>query len=293
MDEAATPADDVTGVQQLTSAESHPSPKTTQRLVSRTRWIKFINTLVFLALTCVVLLAANTEDSTGYHLTAYMLALVYGISVVYFSLILFGSRRLHYLYVKRRSIAGLAWFVCPSGTVEEHTRTIKSVSALTATFGSNAHGLFSRMSYASVGAVLTAIIVSFKDPALSLRMDATDQAASLLMLCGMLGNVLYGTWELEGPNNVLSTTMHYACAPLIFCVQTLAYCIQQRWNAHSTLMFCVGMLLDAVYVVILYRLPETSDDASKVHRISLICICTEFAALIVPCFAVVAFVYNL
>merc|ERR1712154_743697 len=145
-------------------------------------------------------------------------------------------------YVKRRSIHGFASFVCPSGTVEEHTRTIKSVSALTATFGSNAHGLFSRMSYASVGAVLTAIIVSFKDPALSL--DATDQIASLLMLFGQFGNVLYGTWELEGPNNILSTTMHYACAPLIFCVQTLAYCIQQRWNNHSIFMFCIGMLLD-------------------------------------------------
>eukprot|EP00488_Nonionellina_sp_1-RS-2012_P003697 TRINITY_DN7986_c0_g1_i1.p1 TRINITY_DN7986_c0_g1~~TRINITY_DN7986_c0_g1_i1.p1 ORF type:complete len:109 (-),score=12.74 TRINITY_DN7986_c0_g1_i1:51-377(-) len=92
---------------------------------------------------------------------------------------------------------------------------------------------------------------------------------------------------------ILATTMHYSCAPLIFVLQTLAYCIQQQWSTFSMVLLCIGIVLDIFYAILLYRLPETSNDLKKVHRISLLCIMAEFAALVIPSFAVVLFLLSL
>jgi len=210
---------------------------------------------------------------------------------IYFLSILFGSSQLHYIYVKRKRVKGFTNFVIPKCTEEEKTRAIKSVSAVTATFGSNAHGLFTRSAYASVGAAFTAIVIHWNDH--ENQMENKEKVASILMLCGIFGNALYGTWELEGPSNYLTFCMHYSCAPLIFVLQTLAYCIQSSWSALSIALFTVGIIIDIVYVVIIYALPEHSDDVKKVHRISLICILCEFIALSIPCFSVVLFLWNL
>lgn len=98
---------------------------------------------------------------------------------------------------------------------------------------------------------------------------------------------------MASSDNILSTSMHYSCAPLIFILQTLAFAIQQKWNILSSALFIVGILLDIVYVIIIYGLPETSTNPAKVHCISKWCILTEFAALIIPSTSVVLFVYNL
>ena len=267
--------------------------ETSKKLVRRTRLIKFVNTIIFIIVFIIIVFIIPTlsEDTTGYHLAAYVISLNYLIGLFYFLSILFGSNHLHKIYVKRRHIEGYNNLVVPQCTIEDKNHTIKSVSALTATFGSNIHGLFSRAAYASVGAAFSAIIIHANENKDSI--SSKETIASILMVIGVFGNGLYGTWELEGPNNYMSTFCHYSCSPLIFILQTLAYAIKQEWDPLSISLFTIGLILDIFYVTILYRLPETSKDLKEVHRISFMCIISELAALIIPCFSVVAFIYTL
>merc|ERR1712039_303404 len=105
--------------------------KANTKIISKTRYIKLVNTFIFLIAVVFILLFA-TKHSTGFHLVAYVIALLYLIGGIYFLSIILGSNSLHSIVVWRQSLNGFHNFVIPECTLSDHTQTIKSVSAVTA-----------------------------------------------------------------------------------------------------------------------------------------------------------------
>lgn len=77
--------------------------KANTKIIRKTRYIKLFNTFIFLISVIFILLFA-TEYSTGFHLVAYVIALIYLIGGIYFLSIILGSHSLHQIVVRRQSI---------------------------------------------------------------------------------------------------------------------------------------------------------------------------------------------